>query len=125
MLYYNTLKEAYYEISKRTCNNRAFDAFWPRLAGAAVPTKTRRGTACQRAAYKHSTRCALHGGLSTGARTEEGRARLAAARTTHGKYTKKKRAIAKQRAEVGRRVRGELKRIERQIVDEGLMPDGD
>ena len=97
--------------------------FGPDWPGIRCLAKTRRGTECQRAAYKHSTRCALHGGLSTGARTEEGRARLAAARTTHGKYTKKKRAIAKQRAEVGRRVLSELKRLESQLVDAGLMPD--
>ena len=98
--------------------------FGPNWPGIRCLAKTRRGTECQRAAYKHSTRCALHGGLSTGARTEEGRARLAAARTTHGKYTKKKRAIAKQRAEVGRRVRGELRRIENQLKNSGLLPDG-
>jgi hypothetical protein len=98
--------------------------FGPTWPGQRCLAKTRRGTPCQRAAHKHVGRCALHGGLSTGARTEEGRARLAAARTTHGKYTKKKRAIAKQRAEVGRRVRGELRRIENQLKNSGLLPDG-
>jgi len=36
--------------------------------------------------------CRTHGGLSTGTRTEEGKRRSAAARTTHGRETRKKRA---------------------------------
>jgi hypothetical protein len=36
---------------------------------------------------------------------------------------KDKLAAQRHAAKVGRRVRGELKRIERQIVDAGLMPD--
>ena len=43
-------------------------------------------------------------------KTEDGLARLTAARTTHGKYTKEKRAEAKRFAEQGRQMRGELKR---------------
>ena len=96
-----------------------FGPIWP---GQRCLAKTRRGTPCQRAAHKHVGRCALHGGLSTGARTEEGRARLAAARTTHGKYAKEKRAIAKQRAKVGRQVLAELRRIEHRLIDADLMP---
>ena len=96
--------------------------FGPTWPGQRCLAKTRRGTPCQRAAHKHVGRCALHGGLSTGARTEEGRARLAAARTTHGKYTKEKRAIAKQRAKVGRQVLAELRRIEHRLIDADLMP---
>ncbi|MGY9012175.1 MAG: HGGxSTG domain-containing protein [Rhodobacterales bacterium] len=42
-----------------------FGANWP---GKRCLAKTRRGTECQRAAYKHNGRCRLHGGLSTGAR---------------------------------------------------------
>ena len=45
-------------------------------------------------------------------RTEEGLARLTAARTTHGKYAKDKRAVAKHRAEVGRQMRAELAELE-------------
>ena len=88
-----------------------------------MPSKDPSGTACLRPALKSKTRCQLHGGRSTGPKTEDGIARLTAARTTHGKYTKDKRAEAKRRAETGRRVRGELKRIEQRIVDAGLMPD--
>ena len=97
--------------------------FGPNWPGKRCLAKTRRGTACQRPAYKRNGRCSLHGGRSTGPKSEDGIARLTAARTTHGKYTKDKRAEAKRRAETGRRVRGELKRIEQRIVDAGLMPD--
>ena len=42
--------------------------FGPNWPGKRCLAKTRRGTACQRAAYKHNGRCALHGGRSTGPR---------------------------------------------------------
>ena len=65
------------------------------------------------------------GGLyPTGARTQEGLQRISDANIRHGRQTKDKLAAQRQAAKVGRRVRGELKRIERQIVDAGLMPDG-
>ena len=64
------------------------------------------------------------GGLSTGARTQEGLQRISEANLKHGRQTKDKLAAQRHAAKVGRRVRGELKRIERQIVDAGLMPDG-
>jgi hypothetical protein len=38
-------------------------------------------------------RCRLHGGHSTGARTEAGRAVLAAAHTKHGNYSAESRAF--------------------------------
>jgi hypothetical protein len=47
--------------------------------------KTRRGTACQCPAMKNG-RCRLHGGLSTGPKTEEGRARCG--NWKHGLYSK-------------------------------------
>ena len=43
----------------------------------------------------------------------------------HGGQTKDKLAAQRHAAKVGRRVLGELKRLEQQIVDAGLMPDGD
>jgi hypothetical protein len=53
-----------------------FGPDWPRQRCGA---KTRRGTACQCPANKKNGRCRLHGGASTGAKTEEGRARISAA----------------------------------------------
>jgi hypothetical protein len=43
---------------------------------------------CQAPAIKGKTKCRFHGGKSTGARTEAGRARIAKANTTSGKYTR-------------------------------------
>lgn len=52
--------------------------------------KTRAGTPCQRYALKNKKngRCRLHGGLSTGAKTKEGKERQLAAKLKHGHYTK-------------------------------------
>jgi hypothetical protein len=97
-----------------------FGSNWP---GIRCLAKTRRGTKCQRAAYKHNGRCALHGGLSTGARTPEGSQRTSEANTKHGRQTKGKVAAQRHAAIVGRRVMSELKRLESELEDAGLMPD--
>ena len=80
-----------------------FGPDWPdQRCGA----KTRKDTPCQRPAYKRNGRCSLHGGrIPIGPKTEDGLARLTAARTTHGKYTKEKRAAAKRFAEQRRHQR--------------------
>jgi hypothetical protein len=97
--------------------------FGPNWPGIRCLAKTRRGTECERAAYKHNGRCRLHGGLSTGARTPEGLQRISEANIKHGRQAKDKLAAQRHAAKVGRRVIGELKRIEQQIVDAGLMRD--
>ena len=97
--------------------------FGPNWPGQRCGARTRRGTACLRPALKGKTRCALHGGMSTGPRTQEGLKRTSDANIRHGRFTKQKRAEAKHRAETGRRVLAELKRIEGQLEDAGLMPD--
>ena len=51
--------------------------FWPDWPGQRCGAKTRRGAACLRPANKKNGRCQLHGGASTGAKTEEGLARIA------------------------------------------------
>ena len=96
--------------------------FGPNWPGIRCLAKTRRGTKCQNAAYKHNGRCRLHGGLSTGARTLEGLKRISEANLKHGRRTKEKLAANRHSADVGRRVRAELKRIEAQLIDAGLMP---
>jgi hypothetical protein len=63
--------------------------------------RTRRGTLCQRPAEVNRltgkrSRCRFHGGLG-GCRTAEGKARISAANTKHGRYTKA--AIEKRNAE--------------------------
>jgi hypothetical protein len=41
--------------------------------------------------------------------------------TTHGRLTKEKRQAAKTRAEVGRKVRAEIKQIEASLVEQGVL----
>ena len=97
--------------------------FGPNWQGVRCLAKTRRGTKCQRAAYKHNGRCRLHGGLSTGARTQEGLQRISESNLKHGRQTKDKLAAHRHAAKVGRRVMAELRLIECQLVDAGLLPD--
>jgi hypothetical protein len=47
---------------------------------------------CKAPAIKGKTKCRFHGGRSTGAKTAEGRARIAAAHTVHGRETRAIRA---------------------------------
>ena len=56
------------------------------LAAPRCGAHTRAGGCCRQPAMKNG-RCRMHGGLSTGPRTAEGRARCAAARRTHGFYS--------------------------------------
>lgn len=60
------------------------------------------------------SKCRGHGGLSTGPRTMEGKARIAAAKTIHGRET---RALRLQRSQIS----FELRRIEEQMFAEGLI----
>ena len=76
---------------------------------------------CQRPGNKINGRCKLHGGRSTGPRTEDGLVRLAKSKTTHGRFTKAEREKAKYRAEVGRQVMCEVKAIEQWAVDHGHL----
>ena len=64
--------------------------------------KTRGGSPCQKAAIAGKGRCRLHGGASTGPRTVEGRARIAAANFKHGNRTKERLAENRERAAVNR-----------------------
>jgi hypothetical protein len=83
--------------------------------------KTRSGRPCKRIGNPKSGRCHLHGGKSTGPRTEEGRARIAAAQFKHG--NRSKAAIAAQRAKAarGRAIRAELAALEAKVIREGLL----
>ena len=91
--------------------------YGPNWQGTRCEARTRRGTPCQRPGNKRNGRCKLHGGRSTGPRTNEGVTRFAASKTTHGRSTKAERAKAKHRAEVGRQVRAELREIEAWAMD--------
>ena len=95
-----------------------FGADWP---GQRCGAKTRRGTGCQRPANKKNDRCRLHGGASTGPRTEEGRKLISQANLRHGKFTKEKLEKQRKNAAVGRVIRKELLQIEEDLVKEGAL----
>ena len=95
--------------------------FGDQWEGVRCGAKTRSGSKCQRPGYKRNGKCYLHGGASTGPRTEGGLASLTQARTKHGKFTKEKRAAARRFAEQGRQMRGELKELEAWFVDHGHL----
>ena len=62
---------------------------------------------------------------SKGPRTHRGLEFISKANLKHGRQTKDKLAAQRHAAEVGRRVMGELKRIENAIINAGLMPTDD
>ena len=62
--------------------------------------------------------CAL-----TNALTPEDLQRISEANIKHGRQTKDQLAAQRHAAKVGRRVMSELKKLERQLFDAGLMPD--
>ena len=95
-----------------------FGSDWP---GQRCGSKTRKGTACQRPANKKNGRCRVHGGASTGPRTEEGRARIAEANLRHGRYTKDKLEKLRENAAKGREIRKELRHMERDLVAGGKL----
>ena len=95
--------------------------FGPDWQGQKCLAKTRKGTRCQRPARLPVGKCRLHGAASSGPKTAEGLARLAASKTIHGRTSKLEREKAKRRAEVGRQVMFELKEIEQWAMDHGHL----
>ena len=85
--------------------------------------KTRSSGICQLIGNPKNGRCQLHGGASTGPRTAEGRARVAAAQYKHG-GRRSQAFVAAQRARNarGKAIKRELKSIENQLVFDGLLP---
>ena len=72
---------------------------------------------CRAPAVKGKTKCRFHGGKSTGAKTAEGRARIAAAHTVHGRETRQKRADTSAKL-------AELRQLEQLGFTCGLYPEG-
>jgi hypothetical protein len=73
------------------------------LAAPRCGARTRASCACRQPAMRNG-RCRLHGGLSTGPRTAEGRERCRRARLTHGGYSARVRALRAAARAHGRRV---------------------
>jgi hypothetical protein len=69
--------------------------------------RTRSGTPCKGPAMPNG-RCRMHGGPSTGPRTEEGKARIRASRTKHGRYSQAAIARRREARTIIRTIRGLL-----------------
>jgi len=76
--------------------------------------RTRRGTECQKPPLAGKTRCRSHGGLSTGPRTAEGKARIAAAHWKHGRRSKKF-------VEMRKKIWADLRAVEARMRADGLI----
>ena len=95
--------------------------FGPDWPGQRCGAKTRRGTPCQRPANKQNGRCRLHGGASTGPRTEQGRANIAATNTTTGQHTKAMIAKRREDAKIANGLGDRLRVIEQNLKAHGLI----
>jgi hypothetical protein len=93
------------------------------LAAPRCSARTRAGDCCRQPAMKNG-RCRMHGGLSTGPRTAEGRARCAAARRTHGFYSGEMVALRRAGAAYCRRMDALMAslRIRRRTAGHGVLP---
>ena len=89
--------------------------FGPSWPGRRCGAKTRAGTPCQNPAIKERSRCKLHSGKSTGPRTPEGKARVIAAHTKHGRRSR-------AHVEKVRAINTELRRITYELKRDGLIP---
>ena len=76
--------------------------------------KTKSGVPCQKHPIAGRTRCRLHGGLSTGPRTPEGKAACVAAHWKHGRRSK-------AYVEARKQIWAELRRIEEEMRSIGLI----
>jgi hypothetical protein len=72
--------------------------------------KTRRGTACQCPAMRNG-RCRLHGGLSTGPKTQAGIERCRLAATRHGLYSREAQIERRRVAELIEECRAALRQL--------------
>ena len=81
--------------------------------------KTRHGTACQCPAMRNG-RCRLHGGLSTGPKTEEGKERIRKAVTKHGRYAKAAKAERTQFRELIQEAQKFLNEVQQELQARGI-----
>ena len=92
------------------------------LAAPRCNAHTRAGDCCRQPAMKNG-RCRMHGGLSTGPRTAEGRARCAAARRIHGFYAAEMVALRRAGAAYCRRMDALFAALKaRRTAGHGVLP---
>ena len=78
--------------------------------------KTRSGAPFAKFPMEGKRRCRLHGGLSTGPKTNEGRAAISAANTKHGRYKNWREKRAKETY-----FPGEIKRVMREAREAAIL----
>jgi len=89
--------------------------FGPDWPGRRCGAKTRVGGACQNPAIEGRDRCKLHGGRSTGPRTQAGKARVVAAHLKHGNRSR-------ANAEKVKQIRAKLRQVTLECRRAGLIP---
>ena len=90
----------------------AHEPTWAFLRAPRCGARNRRGLPCQGPAVHGKRRCKFHGGMSTGARTPEGLARIREANTTHGFYTKAAKQARAEARHLARQFRALLASLE-------------
>jgi hypothetical protein len=92
------------------------------LAAPRCGAQTRCGNSCRQPAMANG-RCRMHGGLSTGPRTAEGRERCRRARLTHGFYSVEMVALRRAGAAYCRRMDALLDALKvRRTAGHGVLP---
>src|SRR5262249_34760265 len=92
------------------------------LAAPRCGAHTRAGECCRQPAMRNG-RCRMHGGLSTGPRTAEGRARCAAPRRTHRFYSAETGALRRPATPQCRRMGAVFASVQvRPTAGHGLLP---
>ena len=77
--------------------------------------KTRRGALCRNPVVTNRKKCRMHGGRSTGPKSIEGKARVAAANTRHGRRSR-------EHVEKVKAINAQLRRITYELKRDGLIP---
>jgi len=95
-----------------------FGVQWP---GRRCGAKTRQGTKCLAPAVRSSSRCRMHGGMSCGPTSIEGKQRIAAAKFKSGKYTSEQKHVRRLRARELRALNSKIKSIEEDLIANKLL----
>jgi hypothetical protein len=90
------------------------------LAAPRCGARTRTGCSCRQPAMANG-RCRMHGGMSTGPRTAEGRERCRRARFTHGGYSAHVRTLRAAARAHGRRVHALLDLMRGRSAGHGVL----
>lgn len=80
--------------------------------------RTRSDNPCRKYPIAGKRRCRLHGGLSTGPKTREGKARIAAAQFKHGRYVNWRARREKEKAYFR-----QIRMLMAQAIEAGLIED--